>query len=188
MRVFSSESEYDMGPCAVALGTFDGLHAGHQALIRRTVEEARRRGLASVVYTFDRHPLAALAPEAAPEPLLSQRERRDRLEKMGVDALIERPFTREFAALTPEAFVRLLVEGLSPRLCVAGYNYSFGCRGAGNIHILAALGEALGFEVTEVPAVGMDGEPVSSSRIRALFAAGRREDGERLMAFPAEDI
>lgn len=188
MKVFSSETEYDMGPCAVALGTFDGLHAGHQALIRRAAEEARRRSLACAVYTFDRHPLAVLAPEAAPKPLISQKERRDRLEKLGVDALIERPFTREFAALTPEAFARLLRDGLSPRLCVAGYNYSFGCRGEGNIRTLSALGKALGFEVIEVPAVRVDGEPVSSSRIRALLAAGRREEGERLMAFPAEDI
>ena len=184
MKRFALETEYDMGPCAVALGTFDGLHTGHQMLIRRTIEEAGRLGIASVVFTFDRHPFMILRPDLAPEPLLAPEERRARLEKMGLDAIIERPFTREFAALTPRAFAKLLRDALHPRLCVAGYNYTFGQRGAGNIQILKKLGGEMGFDVIEVPAVTVDGESVSSSRIRALLSQGRREEAERLLAFP----
>lgn len=181
MKLYTTEQSYDLGPCAVALGTFDGLHAGHQALIRRMVAEARRRGLTAAVFTFDRHPLAALKPEAAPAPLLTPEERREKFERLGVEALIERPFTREFARLTPEEFAGLLAESLSPRVCVAGYNYTFGRMGSGNVSALTRLGAALGFEVIEVPAVMMDGEPVSSTRIRALMAAGETEKARRLM-------
>ena len=181
MKVFSSEQAYDLGPCAVALGTFDGMHLGHQALIRTAISAAEEAGVCSAVFTFDGHPLQILQPEAAPEPLMDGESRRRFLADMGLDALVERPFTREFAALPPEKFIRNLTDTLHPVALVVGYNYTFGSRGAGTVDFLREMGREMGFRVIEIPPVEADGQPVSSTRIRQLLREGNTEAALRLL-------
>lgn len=170
-----------MGPCTLALGTFDGLHLGHRALILTAVEEGRKRGVPAAVFTFDGHPLRLLRPECAPEPLLDAGSRREKLAAWGVDALVERPFTREFADLSAEDFVKTLIDRFHPVLCVAGFNYTFGKGGTGSGETLQKLGQKYGFDTVLVPAVTADGEVVSSTRIRRLLREGKTEEARKLL-------
>lgn len=181
MRVWTSEEEFDLPACAVALGTFDGLHLGHQALIRRARALAEEFGAASVVYTFDRHPLSVLRPDRAPRELLSLDEKLAKLESLGVDGVLLRPFTREFAAMEPVAFLEMLTEKLRARAVVAGFNYSFGAQGRGNAELIRAEAERLGYRAEIVEAVRDGQDAVSSTLIRALLARGERERALRLL-------
>ena len=181
MKLCFGMNEYDGGPCVLALGTFDGVHLGHQALLRRTAALSASLGLTAAAMTFDRHPLALLRPEMAPPALTTPEEKRRLMEKMGIGVLIEEPFTPECAALEPEAFARRAAACLAPRVLVVGYNYTFGRGGKGNPALLARCGEELGFSVEVVPPVTLDGAPVSSTRIRALLLAGKTDEAARLL-------
>ena len=120
MRVWESDRAFDLEGCVAALGTFDGLHKGHQALIRRAVALARELNTACVVYTFDRHPLSVLCPERAPEQLLSRAELIPKLEKMGVDGVLFQPFTKEYAAMAPTRSARAITSRTGAHSSVAG--------------------------------------------------------------------
>lgn len=170
-----------MGPCVIALGTFDGVHLGHQALIKTAMEAARKMNALSAVFTFDGHPLQVLQPDAAPEPLMTNARRQALLDEMGLDVLVERPFTHEFAAQSPEMFVQKLVEAMHPVALVVGYNYTFGRRGAGNVDLLRQMGPQYGFQVIEISPVKADGQPVSSTRIRQLLREGKMSEVKRLI-------
>ena len=181
MRVWTSEAEYDLGPCAVALGTFDGVHVGHQALIRRTMALARELGAASVVYTFDRHPLSVLAPERAPRELLTLEEKLDKLEKLGVDGVLVKPFTAEFAAMEPVAYLEMLAGLMNASAVVAGFNYTFGAMGRGNAALIESEAARLGYRAEIVDAVTDGEDTVSSTLIRALQDRGEIARAARLM-------
>ena len=180
MRIYHSMDEFDAPGCVLALGTFDGVHLGHARLIERCVALARAWSLPAAALTFDRHPLAIIRPDAVPPPLTTRVEKARLLAGLGLDALIEEAFTPEFAALAPEAYLARIAEKLRPRAIVAGYNHSYGQGGLGDAVLLRALGEKLGYEPVIVEAVRMGGEPVSSTRIRALLADGRRAEAEAL--------
>ncbi len=180
MKTASSFAQYDGGPCAAAIGMFDGLHAGHRALIARAEEEARGLGAPLVVVTYETHPLSVLRPEIAPKPLMTVEEKLDALERLGVDWAIVCPFTRELAATPAEAFLRDLCKGLSPRVLCAGYNHTFGQGGRGDAALIQRMAGELGYRAVILPPVEKDGAPVSSSRIRALLAAGETEAARRL--------
>ncbi|MBA2670827.1 MAG: bifunctional riboflavin kinase/FAD synthetase, partial [Gemmatimonadetes bacterium] len=121
----------------VTIGVFDGLHQGHQALIRRTLEAARADGLLSLVITFQEHPLKLLAPPYCPQRLLDRPRKHALLASMGVDLVADVPFTREFADTPPEEFVdRVLAGSCRARRVICGYDFSFGRGGAGNIDLL----------------------------------------------------
>ena len=169
MRVWTREEDFDLPASAVALGTFDGVHIGHQALIRRAMELARELGAASVVCTFDRHPLSVLCPERAPRELLTLERKLEKLEALGVDGVLVKPFTAEFAAMEPEAYLATLVEKLRTRAVVAGFNYTFG--------------EAvkLGYHAEIVEAVRDGADTVSSTLIRRLLTEGETKRAERLL-------
>lgn len=161
------------GPSAVAIGKFDGVHLGHRAGIERLTAIAADRDLESVVVTFDRHPLALLDPASCPAALLSRTQRVEVLSSTALDALLELEFTPELAAVEAEEFIeRSLVDLLGARVVLAGSDFRFGHRGAGSVATLRAAGERFGFEVVEVPAVEVDGERVSSTRIRRHLDAG----------------
>ena len=181
MYVWKSEAEYGLGPCAVALGTFDGVHIGHQALIRRARELARERGVASVVYTFDRHPLSELAPERAPRALLTPEEKLEKLEALGVDGVLVKPFTAEFSAMEPVAYLEMLAREMRARAIVAGFNYTFGAMGRGNAALIESEAARLGYRAEIVDAVTDGGDTVSSTLIRALQDCGEIARAERLM-------
>jgi riboflavin kinase / FMN adenylyltransferase len=169
-------------PTSVTIGFFDGVHLGHQAVIRRTVDVARDRGLAPVAVTFDRHPRETYAPGTEP-PLLTTLERKAGLmEDLGLATLLVLEFTQELAAWPPEDFVdRVLVDGLHSAHAVVGSNFTFGHRAMGTLSTLAELGWARGFDVEGVSLLKVSGRAVSSSEIRAALAGGELEwPGEAL--------
>jgi riboflavin kinase / FMN adenylyltransferase len=170
-------------PGAVAVGVFDGLHLGHQAILERMLARARAAGGPAVVVSFDPHPDVVLAKSfQAVAPLTPLPEKRARLEAMGVERFELLPFTRELAALSPEEFVeRHLVQPFAPRALVVGENFALGRGRAGNVPRLRAIGATMGFEVEAVPLVPVDGAPVTSTRIRERLAAGDVASAARLL-------
>ena len=175
------------GPSAVTIGKFDGVHVGHRGILAQLASLAAARGLAPVVVTFDRHPMALFKPEACPVALASNAERAALLAEAGVAATLELEFTRALSELSPEEFVdRVLVAALDAKLVLAGRDFRFGHRGAGTIDTLRELGESRGFEVGLLADVDIDGSRVSSTRIREHLAAGRvREAAELLGRYPS---
>lgn len=177
----------DFGPSAVTIGKFDGVHSGHRAVLARLVAIAAERGLVSAVLTFDRNPLSLLAPEKCPEPLLSNAQKLELIATTGVDATLMLPFDDDFAAKTPEQFVRsILGDALHARVVLVGSDFRFGARGAGSVETLRGFGVTLGFEVVEVGDVTPGGHRrTSSTWIREMLAEGRVvEAAELLGALP----
>jgi len=166
---------------AVAVGVFDGVHLGHAAILGRARERAAGGPL--VVVSFDPHPDVVLRKTfEAPAPLTPYAEKRERLLAHGVDRFEVLPFTRELAALEPEAFVdRHLVEPFHPRWLVVGENFALGRARAGTPPRLAEIGRTRGFEVEAVPLLEMDGGPVTSTRIRGLIGEGHVAEAGRLL-------
>jgi len=167
---------------AVAVGNFDGVHRGHQELVRAMVSEARAMSGTSVVLTFDPHPGRVLFPRTAPRTLLKLEQRAEILATLGVDQLAVLEFDRALARLSPEAFATsVLRDTLAARAVVVGESFRFGRRRAGDVATLAGLGRELGFRVRALAPLLADGRPISSSRIREALAAGEvREAGELL--------
>lgn len=173
-------TEYRQGPSAVALGTFDGLHLGHQELIRETVRLAREKGVCAVVCAFAQHPLTLFAPERAPRPLLTGEKKFALLEQLGVDVWIERKFDRETADTPAEEYLGQLARCLTPCVLAAGENHSFGQGGKGDVRLMQALSDTLGYELVIAPAVRLDGETISSTRVRQALEKGDMEAYRRL--------
>jgi len=168
----------------VGLGNFDGVHRGHQRLIRNLVDYARQRHGTAAIFTFEPHPAEVLHPETAPPLLLAPELKHRLIASLGVDLLLAVPFTREFSLLSPEAFVReVLCAAMEVAAVFVGYNYTFGHRGAGTPQTLRELGARYGFAVEVVPPVVVDGRPVSSTLIRGLIAAGRVEEAQRYLGY-----
>lgn len=173
-----------MGPAALTLGIFDGVHAGHRRIAARTAELATEQGLAALAVTFWPHPVSVLRPEEAPPLLSSLDERLALLARLGVlDGVVVQPFTPELAALTPEAYLDRLQRWCEPRVLVEGPDFALGRDRAGTLAYLRAAGGRRGFTVESV-AVVEDGERVSSSRIRALLRDGCVEDVVPLLGRP----
>ena len=156
----------------VALGMFDGVHRGHATVIRHAVDKAREIGGTSLVFTFSNHPLTIINPDAAPLMIGSRNLRREIFSDMGVDVLIEIQFTKEFSRKSPEEFLSLLQEKIAPAYVVTGINYTFGRFGRGNYRMLLREGAAYGFKAEVCQSFNVDRKIVSSTRIRALIAAG----------------
>ncbi|MDX6652457.1 MAG: riboflavin kinase / adenylyltransferase [Solirubrobacterales bacterium] len=159
-------------PRHVAIGTFDGVHLGHRAVIDD----------ADTVLTFEPHPLSILHPAAAPKLLTSFEIKRDLIDGLGVKELVVIPFDREFASIAPEDFCsKVLVERLGASRVSVGENFRFGAKAKGDPEMLAAHPE---FETRVTPLVEIEGETVSSTRIRALIAAGDLEAARRCLGAP----
>ena len=181
MRIIHNAGEFTAPASVVALGMFDGVHIGHQALIRRAVALAGEMDARSVVCTFDVHPLSVLCPERAPVPLLSLEENLAKFERLGADYALVQAFTPEYGATPPEAFLRALVRDFRVRAIVAGENYTFGDRGRGDARMIRALAPALGCRAEIVPPVMDGGVMCSSTWIRQLLEKGEREHADRLL-------
>ncbi|WP_079038739.1 bifunctional riboflavin kinase/FAD synthetase [Streptomyces sp. NBRC 110028] len=167
----------DWGRSVVTIGSYDGVHRGHQLIIGRAVARARELGVPAVVVTFDPHPSEVVRPGSHP-PLLAPHQRRAELmAELGVDAVLVLPFTQEFSRLTPADFVvKVLVDKLHARVVVEGPNFRFGHRAAGNVDSLRELGTTYDYEVEVIDlyergAAG-GGEPFSSTLVRRLVAEG----------------
>lgn len=184
MKLLTHERQWRGGETVVAFGMFDGVHEGHARLMRTANELAALHDLTSVVYTFSSHPMATFAPDRVPPQLETRSEKVRTIAQLGVDVAVLRPFDRAYAALSPEEFVRSFAETLHPRHVVIGFNYSFGCKGAGKAEDMIRLGKAFGFETHVVPEVQIGGLPVSSTRIRTAVGEGDMEEAERLLGRP----
>lgn len=163
----------DAAGCVATVGTFDGLHRGHVALLGELRAAASRRAAPSVVVTFDPHPLQVLRPAEAPRLLTTRAEKLELLAQVGVDQAVLVAFDRELAGWPPERFVReILVDRLGVRHLVIGYDHGFGRGRSGDAETLRAIGAAAGFSVDVVEPVVDEGAPLSSSRIRQALAGG----------------
>jgi riboflavin kinase/FMN adenylyltransferase len=175
MRVLRSISELPelAGPLFLAIGVFDGVHLGHQAVISTSAKHAKEAGGTPVVVTFDPHPVKVLRPDNAPHLLTATQHKIGLIRDLGVAHLLVLHFDRGFAATSPRDFVRQLVDNSKPlrEICV-GHEWSFGKGRAGNLALLKELGETHGFNVIGMAAVKVNGEVVSSTAIRQAVEAG----------------
>lgn len=160
-------------PSVVTIGNFDGVHRGHQVLLRRAVALAERNGARSVAVTFDPHPAVLLRADAAPPRLQTLEDRVATLAAAGLDTVLVLPFTRELASSTPAAFVAEVLAGsLAAVRVVVGTNFRFGAKAAGDVVTLLELGEQHGFAPEAVTLLEMDGRRISSSAIREHLQDG----------------
>ena len=169
----------------VTIGNFDGVHVGHVRLIRRTVEIARQVGTAAVAFTFDPHPAAILQPQNPPPPLTARGRKLDLLRPLGLDAVVVYPTDRQLLSLSWREFLdELLLKKLRIRGIVEGPDFRFGRNREGDWQLLQEWARERGVLAELVPAVVVDGQPVSSSRIRALISAGEVSAANRLLSEP----
>lgn len=160
----------------VTVGTFDGVHLGHQAILRDVRRRARARHGRAVLLTFDPHPLRVVRPEAAPPLLTLPNEKKEILAQLGLGYVAFVVFTPEFSRYSPEKFVEdIVVPRFRPAEVVIGYDHGFGRGRAGDVSVLERLGGIHGFEVSVVGGVEADGSPVSSTRVRQAVSAGDME-------------
>jgi len=160
-------------PTAVTIGKFDGIHLGHQKLIRALNAAAAEHALQSVLVTFDKHPDVLLNPHHAKLPLIGAHQKQQLVEATNVDVMLTLEFTQQLAELSPTEFVQqILVDGLNAKIVLVGEDFRFGHKGQGDIHVLHDLGQQLGFEVRVISAENLNHEKISSSRIREYFDEG----------------
>jgi riboflavin kinase/FMN adenylyltransferase len=187
MRILHSIAELKAlpGPLFLAIGVFDGVHLGHQAVINRAIQDAAAHNGRAVVVTFDPHPIRVLRPDLAPLLLTATKHKAELIAKLGVTALLIIPFTKEFAALEARDFIHELYSASQPlRGIYVGHQWSFGHRRSGNLDLLQRLGDEWGFDEVGIPAVEMDGIVVSSTAIRHAVASGELAKAARLLGRP----
>ncbi|MFD7167753.1 bifunctional riboflavin kinase/FAD synthetase [Streptomyces violascens] len=179
----------DWGRSVVTIGSYDGVHRGHQLIIGRAVERARELGVPSVVVTFDPHPSEVVRPGSHPPLLAPHHRRAELMAHLGVDAVLILPFTSEFSKLSAADFVvKVLVDKLHAKLVVEGPNFRFGHKAAGNVEVLAELGRTYDYEVEvidlRVRGEAGGGEPFSSTLTRRLVAEGDIEGAAEILGRP----
>jgi riboflavin kinase/FMN adenylyltransferase len=169
----------------VTIGNFDGVHLGHQRIIRGVMDRSRETGTQSMVLTFFPHPAKVLRPEQAPPLLMTLQQRLDSFRESGINAALVLKFDGELAKVTAEDFVRkFLVETLRANTVLVGSNFRFGHKQAGDVHMLEEFGRRWNFEVQVVPPVIQDGIVVSSTAVRCGVREGRMEDASHLLGRP----
>lgn len=167
---------------AVAIGVFDGVHRGHQALLAETVRVADVHGVVPTALTFDPHPSAVFAPARIPLLLSTMDDRANLLRQHGMTDVVVAPFDRALAALTPDEFVRQwLMERLHARFVIVGDDFRFGCDRSGDAAFLRRAGEKHGFETVTVPPVFVDGVPCRSTVIRQMLTGGQVQAAQTLL-------
>jgi len=194
MKVVDGASDFaataragDPRPLALAVGNFDGVHIGHQALLREARRRADQRGTRAAILTFTPHPARLFAPAKAPPLIMSLGRRLELCAEAGIELAIVEPFTREFAATPADAFVRdVLGRDLGARDVVVGYDFSFGRGRTGDAGMLTQLGASLGIDVAVIQPVAIGDIGCSSTRIRELVAAGDAVGAARLLGRPFE--
>lgn len=171
--------------CVATLGNFDGVHCGHQAVLRQTLRAAEQRGLPAVVMLFEPQPQEFFDPAGAPVRLMRLREKLQALARHGVPRALVVRFDARFAALTAEEFIeRILIERLRVRQLVVGDDFRFGHARRGDFALLARAGARHGFEVAPMETFFVDGARVSSTRVREALARGELAAAERLLGEP----
>jgi riboflavin kinase/FMN adenylyltransferase len=165
----------------ITVGTFDGVHLGHQRVVEEIVGRARQADRRSVLVTFEPHPLEVVNPQAAPKLLTLGQERREILAQSELDAVVFLQFTRELSQTSPEEFVRLLLDRFNLKELVIGYDHGFGKGRTGDAQLLRQLGARLGFDVDVVAEVDLDERPVSSTLVRRAVAGGDLDRARKLL-------
>ena len=186
MKIFhGTENANIQKPTVLTLGVFDGLHLGHQRIMETVAKRARAVGAHATAITFDPHPRAVLHPESAPPLLQTLDQRLANLEVLGIEQAIVVPFTREFAGIDAEEFLKEIVhDRLQAKEVYLGKGFAFGKNRGGNIDLLRKMSAELGFFADEVPEVCLRGKRISSSKIRHLLAEGRVNLVRRMLGRP----
>ena len=175
MKVITSNSFENTSnePVVVAIGSFDGLHLGHQKIIQTTIEKAEEKSVKSGVFSFNPHPLQVLRPGSAPSFLLSRNQKIRILNELGLDYYFEQEFTRDFSCIRFEDFIKdILLDKLNVVQIVVGTDFRFGYNGEGNISTLRSLVEKYSFDVTGIEPIEKENEKISSTEIRAMIEKG----------------
>lgn len=184
MKLLHSPLELPAAPrrVCVAIGTFDGVHLGHQQVLRQALMNARQHGALAVVVTFDAHPATVVAPQRVPPLLYSLPQKLRAIEALGVDATLLLHFDRALSEQPAEDFIRALVRdcGHVHSICV-GAHFTFGHQRGGNVELLRRLGTELNFVVHDLASVALDGETVSSTRIREAIRAGNLDAASQML-------
>jgi riboflavin kinase/FMN adenylyltransferase len=187
MKIIQIANQLGQGSHRVclAIGVFDGVHLGHQQIIRQTIVDARVHDALAVVITFDRHPNSVVAPERVPKMIYSPSQKIRALDKLGAQVLWEFCFDRNFSQKTGEAFIGELVRELGRvhSICV-GADFVFGHQRSGNVALLQKLGKDLDFQVHGLAAVSLDGLVVSSTRIREKIREGDFDSASQMLGRP----
>jgi len=182
----SSDSALAKG-CVATIGNFDGVHLGHQSIVKHVLEKAHSMNLPSVIIVFEPQPLEFFAPEKAPARIMRFREKYLYLESLGVDFLLCLPFSQTLASLSPQSFVEQVIAGsLSVKYLIIGDDFSFGKERQGNYALLETLGKTLSFSVQDTKSVCLANERVSSTMIRNCLADSQFEKAEGLLGRPFE--
>src|SRR6185436_5112395 len=186
MRLFHGTDNAEiLRPTVLTLGVFDGLHIGHQLIMKPVVERARAVGAVPTVITFDPHPRAVLHPESAPPLLQTFDQKIEGFGVLGIEQTIVVRFTKEFSQLSAATFLSDVVKDrLQAKEVYLGKGFAFGHNREGNIELLKKLGDALGFVAGEVPEVSLRGQRVSSSKIRELLARGQVNLARQMLGRP----
>lgn len=181
MQIIERETAFQLHkPSAVAIGKFDGIHRGHQSLLRHVLEQ-KEKGLQAVVFTFDPSPAALFSGEDLPE-LTTKREKRRLFQEMGIDVLIEFPLNFTTAATEPEAFIEKVLAGqMKTAYIAAGEDLSFGKKGKGDAALLRRMAGSFGYRTEIIEKVCLDGVEISSSYVREVIKSGDMEKAERLI-------
>jgi riboflavin kinase/FMN adenylyltransferase len=169
----------------LAIGFFDGVHLGHQQILRQTIADARQHSGIPVALTFDKHPNTVVAPDKTPPLIYSLPQKLRTLQSLGLENILLIPFDQKFSEQSGEAFIRGLAQGFSKihSICV-GADFVFGHKRSGNVALLKQLGGELNFSVHGLSAVSLDGQPVSSTRIREAIRAGNFDDASQMLGRP----
>ncbi|ALU71394.1 riboflavin kinase [Rhodococcus erythropolis R138] len=175
----------DWGRCVLTIGVFDGVHRGHAQLIARAVTAARKRGVPSVLMTFDPHPMEVVRPGSHPAQLTTLQRRAELAQDLGIDVFCVMPFTADFMKLTPERYVHeILVERLHVAEVVVGDNFTFGKNALGNVDLLREMGARFGFAVDGVQLLAEHAVTFSSTYIRSCVDAGDMEAATEALGRP----
>jgi riboflavin kinase/FMN adenylyltransferase len=187
MKLIHAANELGNGSRKVclAIGVFDGVHLGHQQIIRQTVSDARQHDAVALVVTFDKHPNVVVAPDKVPPQIFSRSQKIRAIEALGADALLEIPFDKKFSEKSGEVFIRELARDLGKifSICV-GANFVFGHKRSGHVDLLKKLGAETGFHVHGHAAVELDSQLVSSTRIREALRSGNFDDASQMLGRP----
>lgn len=184
MRILRGLDYTDFQPLALTIGNFDGVHCGHQSLLRQLQQTAQARGLQTAVVTFEPHPREFFSPQQAPARLTSLREKLEQFEALGIDRVYVCRFDGAFAQMTAQDFIETLHEPLRAKYVLIGDDFRFGNGRGGDFAMMQQAGAQLGFEVEAMHSVLRDGVRISSTAIRAALAAGRLDVAREYLGRP----
>lgn len=186
METLPSINRYESEiPTVLTIGTFDGVHIGHQKILERLLEEAQQRQVKSLVLTFFPHPRRVLQKDSDLQWLTTLEEKKQILDRMGLDVLVVQPFTEEFSRLSPEEYIEeVLVKALKVQKIIIGYDHRFGRNRKADITDLIRFGKEFGFEVEQIAAQDIEEVAVSSTKIRRALSEGAIDTAHKYLGYP----